>query len=108
MSSTAQFKTATEIVGKLPKDGPVKPSQEDQLTFYAHYKQATVGDVSGKAPGMFDFVAKAKYNAWKAIEGMDKETAEKIYVDLLKKKLEEADDEDSKKSLAELEAAGKA
>jgi diazepam-binding inhibitor (GABA receptor modulating acyl-CoA-binding protein) len=29
--SEAKFNKAVEIVGGLPKDGPVKPTQEDQL-----------------------------------------------------------------------------
>ena len=29
--SEAQFKKAVEIVGSLPKDGPVKPTTDDQL-----------------------------------------------------------------------------
>jgi hypothetical protein len=29
--SEAQFNKAAEIIKSLPKDGPVKPSQEDQL-----------------------------------------------------------------------------
>lgn len=33
---------------------------------------------------MFDFVGKAKYNAWKAIAGLSKEDAAKKYVELLR------------------------
>jgi hypothetical protein len=31
MSTEAQFKKAAEIVQSLPRDGPVKPNQDDQL-----------------------------------------------------------------------------
>ncbi|WVR06019.1 hypothetical protein IAU60_003047 [Kwoniella sp. DSM 27419] len=107
MSAQAQFNKAVAIVKGLPKDGPIKPSQDDQLAFYAHFKQANDGDyTSGTAPGMFDFVGKAKYNAWKGVQGMSKEDAQKKYVELLKAMLAKSDDEDSKKYLAELEAAG--
>lgn len=34
MSTSAQFDKAVQVVGSLPKDGPVQPSQTDQLTFY--------------------------------------------------------------------------
>jgi hypothetical protein len=37
-------------------EGDFKPSNELKLEFYALYKQATEGDVSGKRPGMMDFV----------------------------------------------------
>ena len=40
------------------------PSNEEKLQVYALYKQATVGDVTGKRPGMMDFVGRAKYDAW--------------------------------------------
>ena len=29
--SEAKFKKAAEIIQSLPKDGPIKPSQDDQL-----------------------------------------------------------------------------
>ncbi|WVQ82702.1 hypothetical protein IAT38_004834 [Cryptococcus sp. DSM 104549] len=106
MSIQAQFDKAVAIVKGLPKDGPVQPTQDEQLAFYAHFKQANEGDNTGAAPGMFDFVGKAKYKAWKAIEGTSKEDAQKKYVELLKEMLSKSDDAESKKYLAELEAAG--
>ncbi|WWC66236.1 uncharacterized protein I206_100137 [Kwoniella pini CBS 10737] len=105
MSVQAQFDKAVAIVQGLPKDGPVQPTQEDKLAFYGAFKQANEGDVSGPAPGMFDFVGKAKYKAWKELEGTSKDDAKKRYVDLLKAVLQKQDDESSKKYLAEIEAA---
>lgn len=32
--SEAKFNKAVAIVGSLPKDGPVQPSQDEQLVFY--------------------------------------------------------------------------
>ena len=52
---------------------------------------------------MFDFVGKAKYKAWKELDGMSKEDAMAKYVALLKEMLGKADDEQSKKYLAELD-----
>ncbi|AAW46941.1 long-chain fatty acid transporter [Cryptococcus neoformans] len=106
VNTKAQFDKAVAIVKGLPEDGPVKPTQDDKLAFYAHFKQANEGDVSGPAPGMFDFVGKAKYNAWKKIAGMSKEDAMAKYVELLTEMLKKSDDEASKQYLAELEAAG--
>jgi acyl-CoA-binding protein len=50
---------------------------------YALYKQATVGDVEGKRPGMIDFVGRAKYDAWAALEGTPSGDAEQAYVELV-------------------------
>jgi len=64
-------------------DGDFKPSTEMKLEFYALYKQATVGDASGKRPGMMDFVGRAKYDAWGKLEGASKDQAMQQYIDKL-------------------------
>ncbi|ORY34311.1 long-chain fatty acid transporter [Naematelia encephala] len=102
----AQFDKAVAIVKALPPDGPVKPSQDEQLAFYAHFKQANEGDCTGTRPGAFDFKGKYKYDAWKKLEGTSKEDAKVKYVELLKSMLEKVNDDSSKKYLAELEAVG--
>ncbi|EIW72552.1 hypothetical protein TREMEDRAFT_41825 [Tremella mesenterica DSM 1558] len=104
----AKFDKAVQIVGELPAEGPIKPTQDQKLLFYAHFKQATEGDVSGPAPGFMDFVGKAKYKARQAITGMSKQEAKQKYVELLEEMLNKAGDEDAKKYLAELETAGSA
>ncbi|KAF9560514.1 acyl-CoA-binding protein [Agrocybe pediades] len=103
--SEAKFKKAVEIIQSLPKDGPVKPSQEDQLFFYARYKQATIGDVNTTRPGMLDFTGKAKWDAWASVKGTSKEDAYKQYVERLIEILKAAGDEASKKHIEEIEAA---
>ncbi len=61
-----------------------KPDNETLLNLYSLYKQATEGDVSGEAPSNpFDFVAKAKYNAWNAQAGKSKEAAMQEYINLV-------------------------
>ena len=62
-----------------------KPSNETLLNLYSLYKQATEGDVNGEAPAMFDFVAKAKYEAWSSLKGTSKEAAMNDYVKLVDK-----------------------
>ena len=62
-----------------------KPSNETLLQLYSLYKQSTEGDVNGESPNMFDFVAKAKYEAWSAIRGKSKEAAMQEYIDLVNK-----------------------
>lgn len=63
-----------------------KPSNEILLQLYALYKQATSGDVNTEPPtNPFDFVNKAKHDAWSALKGKSKEAAMQEYVELVKK-----------------------
>jgi diazepam-binding inhibitor (GABA receptor modulator, acyl-CoA-binding protein) len=60
-----------------------RPSNDTLLQLYSLYKQATTGDVNVEPPSNpFDFVAKAKYEAWKALKGKPQESAMKDYVGL--------------------------
>ncbi|TFY74134.1 hypothetical protein EWM64_g9878 [Hericium alpestre] len=107
--SDAKFDKAVAIVQGLPKDGPIKPSQEEQLyspsKFYSYYKQATIGDVNVPRPGMLDFTGKAKWDAWKAVEGTSQADAKAKYVEKLLEVLKKADTEEAKKYIEELESA---
>ena len=50
-----------------------KPGNDVLLQLYSLYKQATEGDINVDPPSnMFDFVAKAKYNAWESLKGNTK------------------------------------
>ena len=62
-----------------------RPSNDTLLQLYSFYKQATEGDANGEAPGMFDFVAKAKYDAWSSLKGKTKEVAMQDYINLVGK-----------------------
>ncbi|MDP4547719.1 MAG: acyl-CoA-binding protein [Marinobacter sp.] len=64
-------------------EGDFQPSNELKLEFYALYKQATEGDVTGKRPGMMDFVGRAKYDAWDKLKGTSSEEAMQQYIDKL-------------------------
>lgn len=75
--ASAEFEAAVAAVGTLKKD----PGNETKLRLYALYKQATVGDVTGKRPGMMDFVGRAKYDAWAALEGSSMADAEAEYIE---------------------------
>jgi len=61
------------------------PSQPNDtlLELYGLYKQATKGDATGKRPGMFDMVGRAKYDAWASRSGITNEEAMRTYVDLV-------------------------
>lgn len=65
------------------KSLPAKPDNDTLLKMYALYKQGSSGDVSGPKPGIFDFVANAKYGAWEGLKGLDKDTAKQQYIDLV-------------------------
>ena len=63
-----------------------KPSNEVLLQLYSLYKQATGGDVNTEPPSNpFDFVNKAKHDAWAALKGKPKEAAMQEYIDLVNK-----------------------
>jgi acyl-CoA-binding protein len=63
-----------------------KPSNETLLQLYSLYKQSTEGDVNGEAPSNpFDFVNKAKYEAWSSLKGKTKDAAMQEYIDLVGK-----------------------
>lgn len=63
-----------------------KPGNDVLLQLYALYKQATEGDVNIDPPAnMFDFVARAKFNAWEGMKGKSKENAMQEYVELVSK-----------------------
>jgi acyl-CoA-binding protein len=63
-----------------------KPSNDTLLQLYSLYKQATEGDVTADPPSNpFDFVGKAKYEAWTGLKGKTKETAMTDYVALVNK-----------------------
>ncbi|MFT6909766.1 MAG: diazepam-binding inhibitor (GABA receptor modulating acyl-CoA-binding protein) [Oleiphilaceae bacterium] len=73
-----QFEETVNFVQNA--EGEVQLSNEQKLQMYALYKQATEGDVTGKKPGMMDFVARAKYSAWEELKGQSKEKAMKKYI----------------------------
>lgn len=64
-------------------DGDFEPSNELKLKMYALYKQATEGDVTGKKPGMMDFINRAKYSAWEELKGSSADEAMQQYIDAI-------------------------
>ena len=79
----SDLKKKFEAAAKDSKNLKTRPSDEDMLRLYALYKQASVGDATGDRPGSFDFVNRAKYDAWARLKGTDTDKAMKSYVDLV-------------------------
>ena len=64
MDLRLEFEQAVEDSKTLSE----KPSNDTLLQLYSLYKQGTDGDVTIDPPANpFDFVAKAKYEAWQAL-----------------------------------------
>ncbi|MBI2730576.1 MAG: acyl-CoA-binding protein [Sphingobacteriales bacterium] len=63
-----------------------RPSNDTLLQLYSLYKQSTEGDLHTDPPSNpFDFVNKAKYEAWASLKGKSKEAAMQDYIDLVTK-----------------------
>ena len=56
------------------------PNNTQKLKLYAFYKQAVEGDVQGECPSIINMVDRAKWQAWNAIKGMNKDKAMEGYL----------------------------
>lgn len=81
MPLAEDFSAAQTRVKQLTRS----PASDELLELYAHYKQATSGDASGERPGMLDFKGRAKFDAWSARKGTNKDSAMTAYVALVSK-----------------------
>jgi acyl-CoA-binding protein len=79
MSLADDFEDAQKRVNALS----AAPSQDKLLELYGLYKQAKMGDVSGKRPGMLDIKGRAKYDAWANRKGMSQDDAMTAYISLV-------------------------
>ncbi|KAG9154018.1 hypothetical protein Leryth_000529 [Lithospermum erythrorhizon] len=79
-----------EQYAEKAKTLPDSTSNENKLILYGLYKQATVGNVNTSRPGMFNMTDKAKWDAWKAVEGKSQEEAMGDYITKVKQLMEEA------------------
>ena len=79
----AELQKAFEAAQAAAKKLKTKPDNETLLELYSYFKQATKGDATGTRPGPFDFVARAKHDAWQARKGVKKDMAMQSYVKLV-------------------------
>jgi acyl-CoA-binding protein len=80
----ARFERAAQMVQNLASSSSggttVRPTNAEQLQLYAFYKQATLGDVKGSRPSVFDQTGRAKWDAWLNRRGMSKGDAMQEYI----------------------------
>ena len=82
MELQEQFEQAAAASKNLPE----KPGNDVLLQLYSLYKQGSAGDVSSEPPSNpFDFVGKAKYEAWLSLKGKSSEEAMQEYIALVNK-----------------------
>lgn len=61
-----------------------RPDNNTLLQLYSLYKQATEGDAPDEGPSNpFDFIAKAKHDAWIKLQGLSGDDAMNQYVALV-------------------------
>lgn len=81
-----EFEEHAEKAKTLPEN----TTNENKLILYGLYKQATVGPVNTSRPGIFNMRDRAKWDAWKAVEGKSKDEAMSDYITKVKQLQEEA------------------
>ena len=81
MSDQEAFEAAQQRVRTLAKT----PTANELLDLYAWYKQASVGDVTGKRPGMLDVKGRAKFDAWQRVTGKSSDEARREYIALVER-----------------------
>lgn len=81
MPNSNEFNMAADIVKKLK----TKPTDNEMLSLYGFYKQATVGDNNNSEPGFLDFKGKSKHKAWLDNKNMSKYNSEVNYITLVNK-----------------------
>jgi diazepam-binding inhibitor (GABA receptor modulator, acyl-CoA-binding protein) len=79
----SDLKARFEDAVKESKSLPERPDNQTLLKIYALFKQASEGDNNGKRPGFTDIVGRAKFDAWKKLEGTTPEQAMQNYIDLI-------------------------
>ena len=79
MATDAAFR---EVADKVKAWKPAKPTSNDQkLRLYALFKQADKGDVTEPRPSFFSPTDRAKWDAWKALEGKSVDDARAEYIE---------------------------
>ncbi|GAA5794999.1 hypothetical protein HPULCUR_000349 [Helicostylum pulchrum] len=79
-----RYNKALNFIRSLPSNNSgFQPTNSQKLELYSLYKQVSQGDVNTSRPGIFDVVGRAKWDAWKKLEGISIMEARHIYVEAL-------------------------
>lgn len=73
-----QFEIAIKAINHLS----TKPSNDNLLKIYAFFKQSREGNISFERPSILNQKGRAKWDAWKKLENMDKQDAMANYIAL--------------------------
>jgi len=79
----SDFQQATRRARTLPSQ-----PREIELELHGLYRQATLGDVSGSRPAVFEVEGRARFDAWNRRRGMSRTDAMRAYVELVGKLVE--------------------
>ncbi|CAO3622751.1 unnamed protein product [Cunninghamella blakesleeana] len=71
-----RYNKALHIVQNLPASSSFQPSREQKL-------EVSHGNIDTQRPGIFDVVGRAKWDAWKKLEGLTPIEAKHRYVEIL-------------------------
>ena len=82
MSMDEKFNQAAEDIKKLNE-----LDNDNLLYLYGLYKQVTCGDCNVSKPGLLDFKGQAKWSAWESRKSLDKEKAQKKYIEKVERLL---------------------
>ncbi|KAI9468995.1 MAG: acyl CoA binding protein-domain-containing protein [Benjaminiella poitrasii] len=78
-----RYNKALYYVQHLPASSSFQPTKNQKLELYALYKQVSEGNINTQRPGLFDVVGRAKWDAWKKLEGLSQLEARHLYVEAL-------------------------
>ena len=79
MNPQADFESAVARAKNLGR----RPDNATLLRLYALYKQASEGDAAGERPGIADFAARAKWDAWATLAGIPSAQTMRDYIALV-------------------------
>lgn len=99
------FNSAVTIIRNLPKEGPIKPSDELKLKFYAYFKQATDGPNNTPKPRFYQIVESYKWDAWKKLGDMSRDDAMLNYIREFKQAVESLPQSTNMESSTDLESS---
>ena len=78
------FDLAVRLVKSLPQKGSFQPSYTEAAKIYSYFKQAKFGACNIPKPGFWDYINRAKWDAWTSLGSLTREEAMKNYVGEIK------------------------